>query len=60
MDRNEVFDQQFGQKFSDGLTNIKFFVNPNRKVSADEIRDDAIAFQGAIDAGRVSEINAVD
>ena len=61
MDQNAEFSQMFSQMFNnEGLRNIKFFINPERRVSADEIRADAVAFQKSINEGRVKEVAAVD
>lgn len=60
MDHNTSFDEMFSEKFNDGLNNIKFFIDPNRNVSADDIRADVVAFQAAINAGLAKEIAAVD
>jgi hypothetical protein len=60
MDHNTKFGQMFSEKFATGLKNIKFFIDPNHKVSADEIREDLVAFQAAIDGGLLKEVEAVD
>lgn len=60
MDQNTKFDQMFSAKFSAGLNNIKFFISPNNKVSADEIRADVIAFQTVINDGKFKEVDSVD
>ena len=60
MDQSTTFAQLFGQAFDADLGNIKFFINPERNVSADEIRADAIAFQTAINDKLITEVASVD
>lgn len=60
MEQGTNLDEVFSEKFSAGLNNIKFFIDPNQKASADEIRADVVAFQAAIDSGRVEKIESVD
>lgn len=60
MDQSTEFAQLFGQKFDADLGNIKFFINPERNVSADEIRNDAVAFQTAINVGLIEQVASVD
>lgn len=55
-----TFDQRFDKAFADGLADIKFFVRRDQSVTPDALRKDALAFQVAIDAGKVKEVNGVD
>lgn len=60
MNMDTDLNERFRKKFDDGLSNIKFFIDPNQKVSADGIRADAVAFETAIAAGRITEVASVD
>ncbi|WP_170411473.1 hypothetical protein [Ruegeria arenilitoris] len=55
-----TFDQRFQSAFEGGMVDIKFFVRRSDVVTADELKADALAFQEAIDAGRVQQVDGVD
>lgn len=54
------FDQRFKRAFDGGLADIKFFVRRDDMVTADELRSEALAFQCAIDEGKVTRVEGVD
>lgn len=55
-----TFDQRFQKAFDAGLADVKFFVRRGEAVTADELKADALAFQKAIDEGRVEKVESVD
>ena len=55
-----TFDQRFQKAFDGGLADIKFFVRRDASVTSDALMSDALAFQEAIDAGNVKEVDGVD
>lgn len=55
-----TFDQRFQKAFDGGLADIKFFVRHDGVVTPDALREDALAFQEAIDTGNVKEVERVD
>lgn len=54
------FEHAHAGLFAAGVTNIKVTVNPEASPTVDELKEDMIAFQSAIDAGRVQEVASVD
>ena len=57
---NMTFDQRFQKAFDGGLADIKFFVRRDGAVTSDALMEDALAFQVAIDSGKVEQVNGVD
>ena len=57
---NMTFDQRFQKAFDGGLADIKFFVRRDGAVTPDALMGDALAFQVAIDSGKVKQVNGVD
>ncbi len=60
MTQKATFDEVFSAEFESGLKDIKFFIDPSKKASADELCEDALGFQNAIKEGRAIEVAAVD
>jgi hypothetical protein len=54
------FDECFEEAFSEGLSDIKFFVRRTESVSAEVLMSEALAFQNVIKTERVTTISAVD
>ena len=57
---NMTFDQRFQKAFDGGLADVEFFVRREGEVTPESLRDDALAFQEAIDLGEVVEVSGVD
>lgn len=55
-----LFKKCFEAAFNSGLSDIKFFVRRGESVTVSELKDDALAFQVAISAGDVKEVESVD
>ncbi|WOI28722.1 hypothetical protein [Sulfitobacter dubius] len=54
------FDECFERAFAGGLSDIKFFVRKSEHITTDQLMGEALAFQCAIEEGRVKEILSVD
>ena len=54
------FDNRFEAAFDNGLVDIKFLVRPDRKMTADDLRKDALLFQDAIESGEAKKVESVD
>ena len=55
-----TFEQRFQRAFDGGLADVKFFVRREGEVTPEALRGDALAFQEAIDTGKVREVDGVD
>ena len=55
-----TFEKTFTESFENGLTDIGFTIRRTDKLSVEQLKADALAFQNAIKSGNVTPVNGVD
>ena len=59
-EQTETFETRFQAIFDSGVADIKFFVRHNPDLTVEEIREEILGFQLAVDANKVKEVAGVD
>jgi len=54
------FQERFDRAFDRGLSDIKLFVRRDREASVEDLKNEAAAFQKAIDEGKTTPVDGVD